>query len=120
MFIIKNLRKEQKDEWVYLKCDFDVTEIDNPFEEKTIWMGVKKENEDMLSDNVYDPFVLVPLMLGMYYHQDVKIEGNISPRFYHNIKHYLMKIFDNFSDKTKMVNFEVNGFDTVKKYSGGA
>lgn len=119
MFIIKNLRKEQNDEWVYLKCDFDVTEIDNPFEEKTIWMGVKKENEDMLSDNVYDPFVLVPLMMGMYYHQDVKIEGSISPRFYHNIKHYLMKIFDNFSDKTKTVNFEVNGFDTVKQYRGG-
>ena len=61
MFIIKNMRKEIKKGWAYLKCDFEVTEIESPFEEKTMWIAVEEKNEDMLSDDVYDAFVLVPL-----------------------------------------------------------
>ena len=103
MFIVKNLRKESKDGWTYIKTDFEVTEIKNPFEEKTMWIAVEDKNSDMLTDDVYDAFVLVPLYLGM------------SPRLYHNIKHYLMKIFDNFSDYTKPINFTANGFKIAKK-----
>ena len=69
----------------------------------------------MLTDDVYDAFVLVPLYLGMHYHQDVHIEGKISPRLYHNIVHYLMKIFDNFSDYTRPIKFTVDGFKKAKK-----
>ena len=98
MFIVKNLRKESKDGWTYLKTDFEVKDTESPFEEKTMWIAVEDKNADMLSDDVYDAFVLVPLYLGMHYHQDVHIEGEISPRLYHNITHYLMKIFDNFSE----------------------
>ena len=115
MFTVKNLRKESKNGWTYLICDFDVTEIENPFKEKTIWIAVEDKNEDMLTDDVYDAFVLVPLYLGMQYGQDVHIEGKISPRLYHNIKHYLMRIFDNFSDDTKSVNFMVDGFKIAEK-----
>ena len=78
-----------------------------------MWVSVKEENEDMLADNVYDPFVLVPVILGMYYGQDVKIEGNISSRLYHNMNHYMMNIFDRFSDRTKKIKFHVDGFDSV-------
>ena len=115
MFNISNLRKEKKGGWTYLKCDFEVTEIDNLFEEKTMWIAMKDENADMLTDDVYDAFVLIPLYLGMHYKQDVHIKGEISPLFYHNIKHYLMKIFDNFSDYTKMINFTVDGLKVAKK-----
>ena len=115
MFKIKNLRKESKNGWTYLKTDFEVTDIDNPFEEKTMWVAVEDKNADMLTDGVYDAFVLVPLYLGMHYHQDVHIEGKISPRLYHNITHYLMTIFDNFSDYTQSVNFTVDGFKIAKK-----
>lgn len=117
MFVIKNLRKESKNGWTYLIVDFDVTEIKNPFKEKTMWISVEDKNEDMLTDDVYDAFVPMTLYLGMYYGQDVHIEGNMSPRLYHNIEHYLMKILDNFSDHTKPINFIVNGFKIAKKAS---
>ena len=113
MFKLSNLREFTKDKWTYLSCDFNVTEIENPFQEKTMWVAVEEKNADMLADNVYDPFVLVPVILGMYYKQDVHIDGNISPRLYHNMQHYLMNIFDRFSDHTNPISFTVNGFDTV-------
>lgn len=109
MFTIKNLRKENMGGWTYLKCDFEVTGMQSPFEEKTIWVAVEDKNANMLTDEVYDPFVLVPVILGMYYKQDVHIDGEISPRFYHNLTHYLMRIFDNFSDNTAPIQFTVNG-----------
>lgn len=109
MFTISNLRKESHEGWTYLKCDFTVTEIESPFEEKTIWVAVEDKNADMLSDELYDPFVLVPTILGMYYRQAVHIAGNISPRLYHNVTHYLMKIFENFSDYTSAIAFTVDG-----------
>lgn len=115
MFIVKNLRKESKDGWTYLKTDFEVKDAENPFEEKTMWIAVEDKDADMLTDDVYDAFVIVPLYLGMHYHQDVHIEGEMSPRLYHNITHYIMKIFDNFSDDTKPINFTVNGFKVAKK-----
>lgn len=115
MFTVKNLRKEKKDGWTYLIVDFDVKGMESPFEEKTMWFAVEDKNADMLTDDVYDAFVLVPLYLGMHYHQDVHIEGKISPRLYHNVIHYLIKIFDNFSDYTKPVNFTVDGFKKPKK-----
>ena len=118
MFKLSNLKKFTKDNWTYLSCDFDVTEIKNPFQEKTMWVAVEEKNADMLADNVYDPFVLVPVILGMYYKQNVHIDGNISPRLYHNMQHYLMNIFDRFSDHTAPVKFTVNGFDTVKPNGG--
>ena len=117
MFTVKNLRKEKKDGWTYLIVDFDVKGMKSPFEEKTMWFAVEDKNADMLTDDVYDAFVLVPLYLGMHYHQDVHIEGKISPRLYHNIEHYLMKIFDDFSDYTTSVKFAVDGFKVAKKGS---
>ncbi|MBR0092461.1 MAG: hypothetical protein IJP92_12260 [Lachnospiraceae bacterium] len=113
MFRITNCRKKTEGEFTNLICDFQVTEIENPFTEETIWVSVEKKNADMLADNVLDAFVLIPLILGMYYHQDVHIDGNISRRLYYNIQHYLMRIFDCFSDRTKPIQFTVNGFDSV-------
>lgn len=115
MFTLCNLRKESKEGWVYLICDLQVTEIENPFKEKTIWVAVEEENEDMLSTKVYDPFVLIPVFLGMYYGQDVHVAGNMSARLYHNITHYLMSIFGNFHSKTKQIRFTADGFDTVEE-----
>lgn len=113
MFEIKNLRLEKKNGWSYLICDFEVNEISSPFSDTELWVAVEEDNDDMLTDKVYDPFVLVPLMLGMYYKQDVHICGNISPRLYHNVTHYIQAIFDKFSRRTSLVKFSVDGFDTV-------
>lgn len=115
MFTLSNLKKYTKDGWCYLSCDFSVTGMKNPFEEKTMWVAVEEKNGDMLADNVYDPFVLVPVMLGMYFKQDVHIDGNISRRLYHNMQHYLMNIFNRFSERVSSVKFTVNGFDSVTR-----
>lgn len=119
MFLLSNLNKSSKNGWTYLSCDFKVTEIKSPFKEDKLWVAVEEKNADMLTDEVYDPFVLVPLFLGMYYGQDVHIQGKISPRLYHNVNHYLMNIFDRFSDKTKPVKFIVDGFQKVEQIAGG-
>lgn len=113
MINVSNIRKEDSNGWIYLKCDINVSGMKNPFEERTMWLAVEPDMGGYLDASVYDPFVLVPLILGMFYHQDVHIDGNISPKLYHNIKHYLMRIFDNFSDETAPVNFTVKGFDTI-------
>lgn len=117
MFTISNLTTVKKNGWTYLQCDFDVTDMQNPFIEKKIWVAVEDKNSDMLTDEVYDAFVLVPLMMGMFYKQDVHIEGKISPRFYHNIQHYLIPIFANFSDYTHRVKFTVSGTKKLANYS---
>ncbi len=113
MFTLSNLRSYVKDGWKYLACDFDVTGIKNPFPEKTMWVSVREEDGDMLAENVYDPFVLAPVYLGMHYGQDVRIEGNVSPRLWHNTRRYITRIFDLFSDYTRPVNISAAGFDTV-------
>ncbi len=114
MFKLSNLRKETEGGWTYLRCNFTVTGKKNPFEETTMWVAVEEKNADMLSDRVYDPFVLVPVVLGMYYKHNVSIEGNVSPRLYHNVKHYLINIFDRFSDHTKPIELTVGGYDMVE------
>ena len=66
MLEISNLKKENRDGRCYLTCEFNVIGSKPLFEENTMWIAVDEKNEDMLSDNVYDPFVLVPVIIGMY------------------------------------------------------
>ena len=116
MFIIKNLRKEKIDDWTRLMVDFDITDGEKPFGyQDTLWFAVENKNTDMLSDDVYDAFAPFMLYLGMAYRQDVHIEGKMSPLLYHNLTHYVMTIFDNFSDLTRRINFSVDGFKEAKK-----
>ena len=49
MIEISNLRTEKGTEWTKMVCDIDVTEIFNPFAEKTMWFAVKNENSWMFS-----------------------------------------------------------------------
>lgn len=81
--------------------------------EKSIWFAVKKENEHMLTTEVYDAFVLVPLYLAMYYKTDLKIHGKISKKLYKNIQWYIQKIMCDFSDDLTRVNLLVDGYGTV-------
>lgn len=117
MFRVSGLKTYSKDGWTYLSCDFDATDK-NPFKEKTMWVAVEDKNADMLTDDVYDTFVLLPVFFGMYYGQDVHIDGDVSPRLYHNMQHYIMNIFDRFSDKTKPIRFTVKGLKKVERRGG--
>ena len=116
MFTIRNLRKEKVGNWTRLVVDFDVSDGEKPFGyQDTLWFAVENKNANMLTDDVYDAFAPFVLYLGMIYHQDVRIEGKVSPLLYHNLTHYVMTIFDNFSKSTKRVNLSVEGFKEAKK-----
>ena len=115
MFRIGNIKKFVKNGWTYVQCDFNVTGMSSPFHENTIWVAVEEKHGNMLTDDIYDTFVLVPLILGMYFKQDVHIDGCISSQLYHNIQHYLMKIFCNFSDNTSQIKFSVSETISLKK-----
>lgn len=116
MIELSNLRKEQAGDWTRLVCDFTwCGETPPPFTEKTIWFSVKNENADFFSTKVYDPFLLVPYYVAMYYRQDLKICGKVSPKLYHNLTNYIQRIYLDFSDKLHPVKLEVEGFDTVEQ-----
>ena len=75
-----------------------------------IWIAVKDEYAYMLSDDVYDAFMLVPLYLGMYFKDDVYIHGCVSKRLYKNIMNYLQRILCDFSDDLSRIDIHVDGF----------
>ena len=115
MITISNLRKEEEKGWTKLIVDVDwgldkLNKIG-----KSIWFSVKKENENMLTTEVYDAFLLVPLYIGMYYKQDLEIKGKVSKKLYKNIQYYVQKIFCDFSKKLSKVEIKVEGYAKVKK-----
>jgi len=132
MIELSNIRKEEHGDWVRLVCDVTgLEDVQTPlsktnksskkehklvhFDENTIWFAVKKEDSDFLTDEVYDPFVLVPYYLAMYFGLDLHIHGKISKRLYFNLTNYAYKIFLNFSDYTRKINFSVDGFASPLK-----
>lgn len=115
MFTIKNLRKQKSGDWTKLIVDLETSDFDKSLPVDTIWFAVENKNADMLTDDVYDAFAPYLLYLGMFYHQDIYIRGKMSPLLYHNLTHYLMAIFDNFSKYTQPVDFKVDGFKVAKK-----
>ena len=85
----------------------------NYLADNVMWFAVKDENAHMLSDDVYDAFLLVPLYLGMYYKEDIHIHGCVSKRLYKNVMNYLQRILCDFSDDLSRINVTVDGFKTA-------
>lgn len=115
MIEISNLRKYAVGGCVRLEADINFTDMPSPYAEKTIYFEVDKALGDMLADDTYDAFVLVPLYLAMYHKQDLHIRGNISKKLYQNIKWYIPRILCDFSDDLAPVKFTVDGFTSVKR-----
>lgn len=115
MIEIFNLRKYTVGKVVRLEADITFTDMSLPYAERTIYFEVDKNNGDMLADDTYDAFVLVPLYLAMYHKQDLYIRGNISKKLYQNIKWYIPQILCDFSDDLAPVKFTVDGFTSAKR-----
>lgn len=98
---------------IRLLVDINISGAEDIFTEKTMWFSVKNENADMLTDETYDAFFLVPLYLAMYFHQDLHIHGKVSKCLYKNAKWYLEKIFCDFSDDLQPVDIIVDGFASI-------
>lgn len=115
MIVVSNIRKEKDKEWTKLVVDINLNELHPEFLEKTMWFAIKNEYADFLSDENYDPFILIPYIIGMCYNEPVKIEGCVSKTLYKNIITYANQILDDFSDKTRKVELLVNGFNNVNQ-----
>ena len=119
MIEIKNLRIEDtNNSWTRAVADINFESMKSPYEEDNIWFATRTANAEMLSDDNYDAFLLVPLYLAMYHKQDLHICGNVSKRLYKNIMTYIQTILCEFSNKLSKVNVIVDGF-TDKNLSGG-
>ena len=110
MIHISSLRKESADGWTKLVADIT---YGGDLPEPNIWIAVKDEYAYMLSDDVYDAFVLVPLYLGMYYKEDLHIHGCVSKRLYKNVMNYVQRILCDYSPKLSRINVTVDGFKSA-------
>lgn len=110
MIEISDLRKYARGDKVRLEADIIFRGMTSPYPTNTIYFEIDKAHGDMLADDSYDAFVLVPLFVAMYHKQDLHIRGNISKKLYQNIKWYIQKIWCDFSPDLSPVNFTVDGF----------
>ena len=110
MLHISNLRKIQDGEWTKLITDVSWDGENIPDMPDKMWFAVKNENADMLADDVYDAFFLIPLYMGMYYKHDLYIHGSMSKKLYKNTVNYLERILCDFSDDLSRINIKVDGF----------
>lgn len=111
MIQIKNLRLEDiNDSWTRAIVDIRFEGMKSTYEDKNIWFATRFANKEMLSDDNYDAFFLVPLYLAMYHKQDLHICGKVSKRLYKNIMSYVQTILCEFSDDLSKVDVIVDGF----------
>ena len=109
MIEISNLRLEKGPEWTKLMADItsDIKRIDN---ENTMWIAVKNENSNMLTTDVYNMFLFLPLYMSMFYHTDLHICGCVSKVLYRNVCDYIQPILCSFSNDLSRVKITVDGF----------
>lgn len=110
MIDISNLRIEKSNNgWTKLIADIssDFKRVDN---EKTIWIAVKDENADLLTPDVYNMFLFLPLYMSMHYHQDLHLHGPVSKTLYRNVCDYLQEIMISFSDELTKQKVIVDGY----------
>lgn len=116
MIEIKNLRIENMgNNWTRAVADIDFIDMKNPYDESCIWFATRNDNRDMLTDESYNAFLLVPLYLAMYHKQDLHICGRVSKRLYKNIITYMETILCEFSDHLSKVNVFVDGYTNITK-----
>lgn len=64
----------------------------------------------MLTDDVYNMFLFMPVYMAMYYHSDLKLHGLVSKTLYRNVCDYIQPIMCDFSDDLQRVRILVDGF----------
>lgn len=110
MIEISNLHIERNVEG-YARAVVDITsDEERKDNEKFMWIGVKDENANMLTTDVYNAYLFLPLYMAMYYHTDLRIHGCVSKRLYKSIMNYLQPILCSFLTKLSRVNVIVDGF----------
>lgn len=98
---ISNLRIEDKNDGrSYLTVDIDCSFTD----EKTLWFSVEKSNRGMLTDDVYDAFLIAALYPAHYYNESIEIKGAVSPHLARTVKQQLPAVIGDFLREEKRLN----------------
>jgi len=102
-----NLRTETTDTgWTRLVVDVEAKYTKNT----KLWVGVPSIYSDWLTTDVYDCFLVAALYPAMFYHEDVEIDGYVSPRLLFNVKNYVQHaILAYRPDNMQFVDVRVKG-----------
>lgn len=108
---ISNIRIERKDGFSFLTVDVEANYTDN----NKLWFSVPSEYEDYLTDEVYDAFLIAAIYPAMYYHENIEIEGKVSPKLYDNVVRYIPSIVTTYRPEMTVQKIKVQGFAKAKK-----
>lgn len=75
-----------------------------------MWIAVENKNADMLTADVYDAFLFLPLYMAMYYHTELIIDGNVSRELYRNMVDYIQPLLCYFSSSVSPEKVTVLGY----------
>ena len=114
MIEIQNLRLEQVGEWTRLVADIS-SDFKREDDETTMWVGVKNEHKDLLSDENYNAFMFLPVYMSMYYKSDLRIHGHVSKTLWRNMQKYVQSIILDFKDGLKRIKIVPDGFREVSR-----
>ena len=68
----------------------------------------------MFTDEVYDPFLFIPVYMSMYYHEDLHLHGKVSKQLYRNVVDYIQPLLCDFSPDLVKTNIIVDGFKEIE------
>ncbi|MEE1177890.1 MAG: hypothetical protein U0K71_12865, partial [Paludibacteraceae bacterium] len=112
---ISNLRIERDDVFSYLTVDVECEYTTN----NKLWFSVPKEFDDYLTDDVYDTFMVAALYPAMYYHENIEIEGCVSPRLHFNMTRYIQNVVKSYREEMTYVDIKVSGHKTARQIRKG-
>ena len=113
MIEIRNLRTETFRGGKRLIADIrsDFQRMDS---EASIWIALEEKYSYMLTDEVYDMFLFLPVYMSMYYHTDLYIKGNVSKKLYRNVVKYIQPMMCDFDSDLVKTNIFVDGFSELQ------
>ena len=110
---LSNLHIEHRDNLCFLVCDVCAN---YSTESNQLWLSCPLEYEGMLSDDVYDAFLVALIYPAMVYgEKEIVIKGNISPQLYDHITHYLIYIIKAYNPETTFVKILPQGLAIAKQ-----
>lgn len=112
---ISNIQKEYKDGFAYLTVDVKAEYT----QKNKLWFSVPQEFESFLTDDVYDAFLVAAIYPAMYYNEPIEIDGNVSPRLFFNVTHYIQNVVKSYRPEMHYVSVTAKGFGTPRKVEGG-
>ncbi len=110
MVLLSDFRKEQSEKSSRLMCNIKLTVGGEKLPSDILWISTDNECDYFLNERICDGYMLIGLVLGMYYGQDVRVCGKVSKKLYENLINYGQQILVNHDPGLKKVDVIVDGF----------